>query len=209
MERNALAYIRGMYGENFIGFDELLPFINALDLKLENIQIPELNFSLDELRKYSKDYILIMGIKTIGCEFINIRFLRSKFGVDPESFQPCFYNQDWYINELFLDKTLENRWYLLKKNVIEESRAVQPNLMLSNQIVFPSAILCAYAFFAYYFARNKILWKYDFVWCSDFDHNDDRIYVGKYLDVDGVNKNGFSIHRHLSLRSCYGSISVK
>ena len=30
--------------------------------------------------------------------------------------------------------------------------------------------------------------------------------LGKYHDVDGVNKNGFSIHRHLSLRPCYGCI---
>lgn len=50
------------------------------------------------------------------------------------------------------------------------------------------------------------LWYHDFVWCSDVDHNGDRIYVGKYNDIDGVNKDGFSIHRHLALRLCYGCI---
>ena len=57
-----------------------------------------------------------------------------------------------------------------------------------------------------YFARKEYLWWHDFVWCSDVDHNGDRIYVGKYHDIDGVNKNGFSIHRHLALRPCYGSV---
>lgn len=53
-----------------------------------------------------------------------------------------------------------------------------------------------------------MLWKHDFVWCSDMDHNGDRIYVGKYHDISGVNKNGFSIHRHLALRECYASINL-
>ena len=62
--------------------------------------------------------------------------------------------------------------------------------------------------FAYFYTNRKILWPYDFIWCSDFDHNGDRIYVGKYHDIDGVNKDGFSIHRHLALRICYASINI-
>jgi hypothetical protein len=33
--------------------------------------------------------------------------------------------------------------------------------------------------------------------------------VGKCHDVDGINKNGFSIHRHLALRKCYGAVEEK
>lgn len=95
-----------------------------------------------------------------------------------------------------------------KKNVIESSRAVQPLELLNENINFPTAILCVYTFFAYYYARKELLWHHDFVWCSDTDHNGDRIYVGKYHDVDEVNKNGFSIHRHLALRNCYGAIAL-
>ena len=80
--------------------------------------------------------------------------------------------------------------------------------LLNENINFPTAILCVYTFFAYYYARKELLWHHDFVWCSDTDHNGDRIYVGKYHDVDEVNKNGFSIHRHLALRNCYGAIAL-
>jgi hypothetical protein len=80
---------------------------------------------------------------------------------------------------------------------------------MAKHVKFPSAILCVYAFFAYYCSYGEMLWHNDFVWCLDTDHNGDRIYVGKYHDVDGVNKNGFSIHRHLSLRSCYASVDMK
>jgi hypothetical protein len=111
------------------------------------------------------------------------------------------------MKEDFMDLTLEERWYLIKKAVFEESRALMPGDLSKQGFVFPSAILCCYTFFAYFYARNEYLWWHDFVWCSDLDHNGDRIYVGKYHDIDGVNKNGFSIHRHLALRPCYASIN--
>jgi hypothetical protein len=112
------------------------------------------------------------------------------------------------MKEEFIKSTLENRWYLLKKEVMEESRAVQPTELLKQNIVFPSAVLCTYTFFAYYYYNMEVLWLHDFVWCSDTDHNGDRVYVGKYHDIDGMNKNGFSIHRHLELREYYGSVSI-
>ena len=127
--------------------------------------------------------------------------------MNPDVSEPCLYNQDWYLKEDFIDVNLHTRWFLVKKDVFDESRAVAPEELISQKLNFPSAILCAYTFFAYYYARNEYLWWHDFVWCSDTDHNGDRIYVGKYHDVDGVNKNGFSIHRHLGLRSCYGSVN--
>lgn len=111
------------------------------------------------------------------------------------------------MNEDFIYKTLDLRWYLLKRDVLEDSRAVQPDELLKNNVIFPNAILCVYTFWAYYYARHVKLWYYDFVWCNDTDHNGDRIYVGKYHDIDGMNKDGFSIHRHLALRNCYSSIN--
>lgn len=206
MERKILDDAKELFGNNFIGGDEIIKFFKIIGLNIENISIPEINYSLDLLKQCSKDYILILGFSKINNESISIRFLRERFGVDPDLFEPCFYNQDWYLNERFIDNTLENRWYLIKKNIIEESRAVQPQFLLDQQIHFPSVTLCTYTFFAYYFQNNEFLWHYDFIWCNDVDHNGDRVYVGKYLDIDGVNKNGFSIHRHLALRECYGSV---
>ena len=125
----------------------------------------------------------------------NNRGLRSDVSDDRDSF--CTSSPAW---------ALDGAWHLIRKDVMESSRAVQPADLLKTGCSFPPAVLCAWVFFAWYFARNRFLWWHDFVWCSDTDHNGDRVYVGKYHDIDGVNKNGFSVHRHLALRSCYGAV---
>ena len=171
--------------------------------------VPELNYSFEELEQYAKDYLLVMGLPSVGGKPVTIRTLREAFGVDPDASEPCFYNQDWYMHEDFIDRQMDARWYLLRKEVVEASRAVMPEQLMAEDYAFPTAILCAYAFFAYWFCYDEKLWYHDFVWCCDTDHNGDRIYVGKYHDVDGVNKNGFSVHRHLALRSCYAAVTVR
>jgi len=208
MEGTTIKEVKELFGKNFIGKDELIPLMNKMGLNIENAVVPEINYSIENLKSYCKDYILILGLPNVDKKDLSIKTFRELFGIDPEMQEPCFYNQDWYLKENFIHSALANRWYLLKKEVVEESRAVQPVDLLKQNIIFPSAILCTYTFFAYYFLNNELLWYHDFVWCSDTDHNSDRIYVGKYHDIDGVNKNGFSIHRHLALRKCYGSIEI-
>lgn len=207
MEREA---VKKLFGKNFIGKDELKPFFVALGLGEVDIQETSIHYSDAELQKAADEgYILIYGVDGINGKGITLRYLRDKFGVNPDESEPCLYNQDWYLKEDFIDVPLDARWYLIKKNVFDDSRAVMPDDLSKQGIVFPSAILCGFTFFAYFFARNEYLWWHDFVWCCDVDHNGDRIYVGKYHDIDGVNKNGFSIHRHLALRQCYGSVNCK
>lgn len=196
-----------IFGQNFIGPEEIARISSKLNVILPN-QIPDINYTIPELEKHATDSILILGIdQMFNGKTLNLLNLREAFGVDPDSYEPCFYNQDWYLNESFMKTTLKSKWYLIKTNLFEESRAVLPEILNKNYR-FPSAILCAYTFFAYYFHNNNLLWKHDFVWCLDVDHNGDRIYVGKYSDVDEINKNGFSIHRHLALRKSYGAISI-
>jgi len=209
--RTTIEKAKTLYKENFIGIKELQPFFRKLDIPAElsqGIEMPDIPYSTEELNKYAKDYILILGTGKIGNINLSIRFIRDKMGINPEISEPCFYNQDWYLKENFIDTILENKWYLIRKNVFEETRAIQPDELIEKGITFPSAILCTYTFFSYYFYNDDLLWKYDFVWCSDVDHNGDRIYVGKYKDMDGINKNGFSIHRHLALRDCYSAINT-
>lgn len=194
-------------GNNFVGLEELRPLFEKMRLSYVSVQVPIIQYSYDELLKYSKDYVLILGIPELNNTPLSIHTFRNVFGVNPDLLEPCFYNQDWYLNEDFIYKTLDLRWYLLKRDVLEDSRAVQPDELLKNNVIFPNAILCVYTFWAYYYARHVKLWYYDFVWCNDTDHNGDRIYVGKYHDIDGMNKDGFSIHRHLALRNCYSSIN--
>lgn len=200
--------IRQIFGVNYIGKEELKPFFKALGFGEHEIkETPIENSDLDLQKAAAEGYILICGVEHINGERITLRFLRDKFGVNPDESEPCLYNQDWYLKEDFMDLTLNERWYLIKKEVFENSRGVMPADLTQRGLNFPPAILCGYTFFAYYFARNEYLWWHDFVWCCDTDHNGDRIYVGKYHDIDGVNKNGFSIHRYLALRPCYGSVN--
>ena len=214
MERTDLTRLKTLFGDNLIGPEELSRGLSqwvSSQGEAEAITlgtVPNVSFSWETLESHAKDYLLVLGMPTINGVDITLRHLRDIFGIDPEQQEPCFYNQDWYLNETFLDRQLESRWYLLKKEVFEASRAVMPQELLEKEISFPSAILCAYTFFAYYLHYQKPLWVHDFIWCSDLDHNGDRIYVGKYHDIDGVNKNGFSIHRHLALRPCYAAVDA-
>ena len=191
--------------KNFIGLDELRVIENKMDLLLP-VECPEIPFNIEHVLHEHEDYLLILGVSQMkNGDSVNLLSLRNKFGQDPNLSEPCFYNQDWYLNEEFIALPLESKWFLIRKNVYEMTRAKNPE-DLQIKYNFPSAILCAYSFFACNLLCEEILWKHDFVWCNDLDHNGDRIYVGKYIDIDGVNKNGFSIHRHLALRSCYASI---
>lgn len=207
MERSTIDRLKQLFGKNLIGPDEVKPLVERIGAG--EIVIPELNYSFEELEACAKDYLLVMGLSSVGGKPVTIRTLREAFGVDPDASEPCFYNQDWYMHEDFIDRQMESCWYLLRKEVVEASRAVMPEQLMAEDYAFPTAILCAYAFFAYWFCYDEKLWYHDFVWCCDTDHNGDRIYVGKYHDVDGVNKNGFSVHRHLALRSCYAAVTVR
>lgn len=209
MNKEELKELQGLFGSNFIGPEQVNQLLAAMGLsETTDEDIPDMNYTQDVLKSKASDYLLVLGYPGRKDAPLNIIQFRDTFGVDPEMREPCLYNQDWYLSEDFVNKTLEKRWYLIKKDVLEDSRAVMPAELLEKKISFPSAILCAFTFFAYFFAYGQYLWYHDFVWCSDLDHNGDRIYVGKYHDIDGVNKNGFSVHRHLALRPCYGSVNI-
>lgn len=198
-----------LFGSNCLGIEEQLPFLREIGLKDIRVQEQPIHYCDNDLQKAaSEGYLLIYGVGHVADRKITLRFLRERFGINPDEKEPCFYNQDWYLHEDFMDRHLNDQWFLIKKDVFENSRAVMPLELMNRELNFPPAILCAYTFFTYYFAHGKYLWKHDFVWCCDTDHNGDRIYVGKYHDIDGVNKNGFSIHRHLALRNCYAAVTV-
>jgi hypothetical protein len=209
MERTSVEEASKIFGKNFIGPSALKTFFESIGKSLESLNVPEINFTKEVLERLADKYILFLGVKSTDEAWeVNIKNLKSIFGSNSLISEPCFYNQDWYESQNFISEMVENKWYLIKKDVFVESRSKLPENILieSNNVQFPSAVICTYIFFIWYLVRNEILWKYDFVWCSDKDFNGDRIYVGKYKDIGGLNKNGFSIHRHLSLRTCYGAI---
>ncbi len=199
-----LATAKEIMGCNYIG-PEVLRQIGPLSFMVPD-EIATIPYSYEELTQKANDYLLIWGASRFADGSpVTIRNLLTVFGKDPAQGEPCFYNQDWYDKEDFINLPMNEGWYLIRKSVYEGSRAVQPTVLM-QKYRFPNAISCVYSFFVTWFALETPLWYHDFVWCSDTDHNGDRIYVGKYNDVDGVNQNGFSIHRHLSLRPCYACI---
>lgn len=205
MERNAeYLEVKKIFGRNFIGVEELKTLASTIEFEIPNI-LPQFTHEIETLKDLASDYILFLSLPRLkDGSAVTILKLLKIFGVDPDKNEPCFYNQDWYLKEDFVKQVPELEWVLLKKKVFENSRAIDPSILESDHL-FPKAITGALAFFLYYLAYDDNLWYQDFIWTSDYDHNGDRIYIGKYNDIDGVNKNGFSIHRHLSLRACYAS----
>lgn len=195
-------------GRNILGPEELLclpaPFSFGT---IEEVEVP---FSPNVLERVASTHILIFGPRKFrdGTP-ITVNSLRYLFGIDPSFSEPCMYNQDWYLNEDFAKSVeLDGKWHLMAKKAREDLRAKPPEAIkaMLNGEQFPTAVSCAFAFFAWSLhSRGERLWEHDYIWCSDHDHSGDRIYVGRYEDPDGINKNGFSIHRHLSLKATYSA----
>jgi hypothetical protein len=195
---------KNLFQNNFFGPEE----ISNSDFCIP-LLIPEIQYTISELYSKRNDYILILGTDKIKSRnTLTLANLRNHFGCNiSNDLMPSFYNQDWYVKEDFMNKSLDTRWYLIKKYIIEETRSIIPKFTM-QEYNLPSAVLVAYVFFIYWLNRGEILWGNDFVWCSDIDHNGDQIYVGKYFDKEKINKNGFSIHRHLSIKNNYGIINI-
>ncbi|MEK7164990.1 MAG: YdcF family protein [Patescibacteria group bacterium] len=189
-----IAIAKKIMGKNFIGPDELKAISAKLGIAVPvKSRIPRIPFTEEVLKKNRHNAVLILGAK------LTINDLRARFGINPK-YKPCFYNQDWYLKEDFAAKrSLRAQWYLVSKNITSGTRGQDPGQIkksLTRIYNFPSAVLAAFTFFAYYFhTKGEILWPHDFIWCSDKDKNGDQIYVGCYP---------FNIHRHLQIRSCYG-----
>jgi len=208
MERNKkYTEIKNIFGNNFIGIDE----INAIDPKkqfisIDNIEYSNIPYSIDFLKDKCNEYILFYFQPIINNKLkFSINNLKLFFQSRKYS-DVSFYNQDWYEKEKFANECNENPgWYLLKTSVIESSRGLMPEF-INEKIKYPTANLCIYLFFLNFAVNKTILWQHDYVWCSDLDSNGDNIYVGRYYDINKLSKDGFSIHRHLKLKSNYGSI---
>ncbi|MBF0205447.1 MAG: hypothetical protein HQK53_01025 [Oligoflexia bacterium] len=219
MERKRISLIdaKKLFKNNFIGPEQLESIKHEIKLLSpfeKKLTLPEIIID-KEIIKFPEDYILVLGIPfLIDNSLLTINNLKNIFNDSSDYKKPFFYNQDWYLNEEFACKrTLEYKWYLLKKSIFNDSPGVSPEkFILKNHhknIQLPSAILCTYVFFCHYFLTNgEKLWQFNYVWCSDIDVNNDQIYVGRYDDPSGVAKSGFSIHRHLKIRTSHGIIDM-
>ena len=197
-----------LFGDRFIGINQLEAISSHLPVALGAVEpIP---WHDDVLQAHADTHILLYCPATfVDGTPVTINSLRTHFGMDPSIHEPCFYNQDWYVKDPFASSSLEACWRLMRVPVLEEARAQLPDTIeasLAPHETFPAAVTCAFAFFTYWFhTGGEILWRNDFIWCRDRDHQGDRIYVGRYEDPTGINRNGFSVHRHLALRPVYSA----
>ena len=181
--------------------------------RIEQINLPITIYSREEALRLGiikqNNAVLILGVKKFkNGKKLTLDNMCVQFGMDPKK-EPCFYSQDWYVKEVFAAKrNLKLQWCLVSKGVQSSTRGREPARIkksIKDGQSFPSAVLAAYTFFAYYFhTKGELLWKHDFIWCSDRDGNGDHIYVGRYYDPKGLSKKGFNVHRHLRIRSNYG-----
>jgi len=187
-----------LFGKNFIGKEE----INSIT-KFAKLYVSEYKENMISLQDDIdvKNSILIYGKGLdINGNLYNIKNMLSIFGKEPDKNEPCFYNQDWYLKEDFIHKSLDEKWYIVKKNVCHTKK------MLKDVKNLPSTILLTYVFFINFLVNSEVLWEDDFIWTSDVDHNGDRIYCGRYFDIESFNKNGFNIHRHLKIKNNFGYV---
>ena len=197
----------------------MMEIINISDLKKLFIFSKLLDFDKINIKSFNKEKLIIKEkfkkkrdvLIIPSLPFINqnknsvLKQMLFNFGLDPIKSEPCFYNQDWYLNENFFNKsTLNLKWIVVNKKLDKKTLGKNPNNF--KPLIKYSAAELTYVFFVYYLLRNKALWKNEFIWTNDFDNFGDRIYVGRYIDKDKFAKNGFSIHRHLSIRKNYGII---
>lgn len=207
--------LKQKFGNNFLGIEDVA--VLHIEMGLQKPSTPintvSLSISKEKLQQLNADDYVLVFVHPVYKDgaALNLLKLREHFGMNPEENEPCFYNQDWYIKEKFVNEcTVESKWYLIRKNIFETSRSVEPSAFaITNNISLPSALLCAYTFFLYYFKNKQLLWQNDFVWCSDEDAQLDKVYVGRYTDPLGLSKNGFSIHRHLKIKPWYGVVDAR
>ncbi len=195
---------REILGRSFIGTDELKRIEGVFSLELP-AHIPEFSFDEQFLKEHKDTHILILCVpKFSNGKDISISEIRNR--IASYNGNPRFYNQDWYLNEQFINKPLELKWLFVSKSVLDESRAMPADSVLAKYNLH-SAVELTYTFFANYFLnKGEKLWNNDYVWCSDVDDKGDQIYVGRYTDASGLNADGFEIHRHLRIKNNYGVV---
>lgn len=189
---------------NFIGTEELSRIRCAFSVFIPQ-EVPMIPFTEKDLLSVKDTHLLLLcSSKFADGTDVTIQSIKEK--IYSLGDRPHFYNQDWYLKEKFITKPLETKWLLVSKNVLDESRAMPAEKIVSRYHLH-SAVELTYAFFTNFFVNGgEKLWNNDYVWCSDVDDKGDQIYVGRYTDTSGLNADGFEIHRHLKIKNNYGVV---
>jgi hypothetical protein len=188
---------------------------DILKLFSEKLDSSDFNFDVQDpvlkppsylLELNTDENILIHIPKNIGNMDLSLENLFKLFGTNRDQNLPSFYNQDWFINEDFFKQPIKgSRWVLVDKSITEVSRGTQPSSQASNDLF--SAVEYTFIFFVMFIKYELVLCEFDYIWTRDRDLHGDQIYVGRYTDKSGMSQDGFSIHRHLSIKNNYGVLN--
>lgn len=186
-------------GPNFIGPEEINASCEGF-LHFSQEEYIKIPFSLDEI---STNDLLILTKSTLkNKKSLTIANFKNAFENALNFSSVVFYNQDWYLNEKFYNENvLKLEWNIIPLAAPVQNRGIMPDDEIVDSL--PSAVLLVYTFFIYALINEEVLWRHDYLWCSDVDNNNDKIYVGRYYDITELAKPGFSIHRHLSIKNNY------
>lgn len=199
---------RRMFKGSVVGSTELAGIAPRLKLMFPFVA-PQVPFKDETMARCSHKHLLIYtpAVHADGRP-ISIKSMRDILGTNPGEREPCFYNQDWYLNEEFAARPLDSKWHILDMDVSIHNRGIDPKDIMRgmrSREAFPYAVTAAFAFMAYHLLTGSQLWRCDYLWCRDKDHNGDQVYVGRYHDPEGFNLPGFNIHRHLALRPMHST----
>ena len=144
MERTpTIEEAKKIMGNNFIGPADLLNNDKISDLFFINTnEIPTIPYNINELNSIKISHFLILVLdESKDRNKISLYKLRHFFGFNPEEKEPCFYNQDWYLNEPFYnDIKLKSSWVLFSIEILESTRSIDPNIIFKNSQIRKSRI---------------------------------------------------------------------
>ena len=151
----SLDLAESLFGTHFIGARQICNISdNYQFLDKDGIEAKELPFQLEYLKTLKDTHILFYFHPYLSDKSVlTINAIKDFFGTNPDNSEPCFYNQDWYLKEVFANtNSINPGWYLLEKEVDNSTRGLSPENLSKQR--FPPALLCTYLFFIFYLVRN-------------------------------------------------------
>ena len=184
---------RQIMGDRFIGVREVAEHLGII---LDNDQLKRvayIPFKEDTLQKCKDTHLLFLGVSWNAYgQGLTINKLREMF---PKGGNPRFVlykgdNASWFdLEDFALLITPEIRWYLIRTDILEESRSKGFNeqmRLLQNNEYLENAVVYVYAKILYYLARGIVIFRNTWTRCSDLrDRGPNHISIGSYGDPYG------------------------
>ncbi|MCH8741699.1 hypothetical protein IH779_02265 [Patescibacteria group bacterium] len=197
---------REIMGNNFLGVEEVVEHFGISLVQEELAKIAEVPFFEATLQECKDSHVLFLGVPVnrVGNP-LTVNYFRDMFPADSPRFWA--YQDSRYDRERFAtEETCELRWYLLRKSILDESRPLdykEQNYLLQENEYRERAIVYIFCELLMFRARSELLFKDDWVWCTDVDSDGSQVRVGRPLVSEGLYVSlgfgGHYVHHPLGL----------